>query len=125
MSGGQYKGITIPFFDGIPFGVYDILLPNSVGHFRLEARDDCYGDDKVSQTGKSQLRLHEKGKGTTIECISIMEDDKWRKISQMINNAKSTGVNVKSLSRNPLKRGKPEENTKLAILIVENGIKNE
>ena len=28
---------------------------------------------------------------------------------------------VKSLSRNPFKREEPEENTKLAILIVENG----
>lgn len=125
MSGGQYRGTSIPFFDGIPFGVYDILLPNSAGHFRLEARDDCYGDDKVSNSGKSQLRLHEKGKGTTIGCISIMEDDKWEKIAKMINDAKSIGVNVKSLSRNPLNRGKPEKNTKLAILIVENGIENE
>ncbi|MDD6970620.1 MAG: hypothetical protein SPH83_09325 [Treponema sp.] len=125
MSGGQYKGTSIPFFGGIPFGVYDILLPNSAGHFRLEARDDCYGDDKVSNTGKSQLRLHEKGHGTTIGCISIMEDEKWEKIAQMINDAKSTSVTVKSLSRNPLKKGNPEANTKLAILIVENGIENE
>lgn len=125
MSGGQYKGTSIPFFEGIPFGVYDILLPNDAGHYRLEARDDCYGDDKVSNTGKSQLRLHEKGQGTTTGCITIIEDDKWEKIAQMINGAKSTGVTVKSLSRNPLKRGSPEGNTKLAILIVENGIENE
>jgi len=39
----------------------------------------------------------------------------------IINTAKSIGVTVKSLSRNPFKRGQPEENTKLAILIVENG----
>lgn len=39
----------------------------------------------------------------------------------MINEAKNIGVMVKSLSRNPFKRGEPEENTKLAILIVENG----
>lgn len=45
--------------------------------------------------------------------------------SKMINEAKNIGVMVKSLSRNPFKRGEPEENTKLAILIVENGIKNE
>ena len=43
----------------------------------------------------------------------------------MINEAKNIGVMTKSLSRNPFKRGEPEENTKLAILIVENGIKNE
>ena len=54
-----------------------------------------------------------------------MEDDKWKKIAKMINDAKSIGVNVKSLSRNPLNRGKPEKNTKLAILIVENGIEKE
>lgn len=95
MSGGQIKGKSVPFFEGIPFGVYDVLLPNSDGHFRLEARDDCYGDDK------------------------------WRKIANMINEAKNIGVMTKSLSRNPFKRGEPEENTKLAILIVENGIKNE
>lgn len=47
------------------------------------------------------------------------------KISKMINEAKSTEVMVKSLSRNPFKRGDPEPNTKLAILIVENGIQNE
>ena len=123
MSGGQIKGKSVPFFEGIPFGVYDVLLPNSDGHFRLEARDDCYGDDKVSNTGKSQLRLHERGSGTTVGCISVLEDDKWRKIATMINEAKSIGVTVKSLSRNPFKRGEPEENTKLAILIVENGIK--
>ena len=34
---------------------------------------------------------------------------------------KNIGVMAKSLSRNPFKRGEPEENTKLAILIVENG----
>lgn len=39
----------------------------------------------------------------------------------IINTAKNIGVTVKSLSRNPFKRGEPEENTKLAILIVENG----
>ena len=54
-----------------------------------------------------------------------MEDEKWEKIAQMINDAKSTSVTVKSLSRNPLKKGNPEANTKLAILIVENGIENE
>lgn len=70
---------------------------------------------------KSQLRLHERGSGTTIGCISILEDDKWRKIAKMINEAKNIGVMTKSLSRNPFKRGEPEENTKLAILIVENG----
>lgn len=43
----------------------------------------------------------------------------------IINTAKNIGVMVKSLSRNPFKRGEPEENTKLAILIVENGIKND
>lgn len=125
MSGGQFKGKSIPFFNGIPYGTYDILLPNADGHFRLEARDDCYGDDEVSNTNKSQLRLHERGSGTTIGCISILEDDKWEKISKMINEAKSTEVMVKSLSRNPFKRGDPEPNTKLAILIVENGIQNE
>lgn len=36
MSGGQIKGKSVPFFEGIPFGVYDVLLPNSDGHFRLE-----------------------------------------------------------------------------------------
>ena len=41
----------------------------------------------------------------------------------MIIGAKSTDVTVKSLSRNPLKRGNPEKNTKLGMLIVENGIK--
>ena len=45
----------------------------------------------------------------------------WRKIAKMINEAKNIGVMAKSLSRNPFKRGEPEENTKLAILIVENG----
>ena len=39
----------------------------------------------------------------------------------MINEAKNIGVMAKSLSRTPFKRGEPEENTKLAILIVENG----
>ncbi len=121
MSGGQIKGKSVPFFEGIPFGVYDVLFPNSDGHFRLEARDDCYGDDKVSNTKKSQLRLHERCSGTTIGCISILEDDKWRKIAKMINEAKNIGVMAKSLSRNPFKRGEPEENTKLVILIVENG----
>ena len=29
MSGGKWKGKSIPFFEGIPFGAYDILLPNS------------------------------------------------------------------------------------------------
>lgn len=43
----------------------------------------------------------------------------------MIKEAKSAGVMVKSLSRNPSKKGAPEKNTKLAILIVVNGIKNE
>ncbi len=42
----------------------------------------------------------------------------------IINTAKSIGVTVKSLNRNLFKRGQPEENKKLAILIVENGIKN-
>ena len=125
MTGGQWKGKSIPFFEGIPFGVYDILLPNADGHFRLEARDDCYGDDEAYHTGKSQLRLHEKGSGTTIGCISILEDELWENISKMIKEAKSAGVMVKSLSRNPSKKGAPEKNTKLAILIVENGIKNE
>ena len=49
MSGGQIKGKSVPFFEGIPFGVYDVLLPNSDGHFRLEARDDCYGDDNMEK----------------------------------------------------------------------------
>ena len=89
MSGGQIKGKSVPFFEGIPFGVHDVLLPNSDGHFRLEARDDCYGDDKVYNIKKSQLRLHERGSGTTIGCISILEDDKWRKIAKMINEAKN------------------------------------
>ena len=123
MSGGKWKGKSIPFFEGIPFGAYDILLPNSQGHFRLEARDDCYGDDEAYRTGKSQLRLHENGTGTTIGCSSIQDDKKWQVIYNMIIGAKSTDVTVKSLSRNPLKRGNPEKNTKLGMLIVENGIK--
>lgn len=60
MSGEQFKGKSIPFFKGIPYGTYDILLPNADGHFRLEARDDCYGDDEVSNTNKISITFTRK-----------------------------------------------------------------
>lgn len=51
-----------------------------------------YEKDLKQEMIKSQLHLHERGSGTTVECISILENDKWRKIATMINEAKNIGV---------------------------------
>ena len=102
------ESITVNFFSGgiphglpIPIGSYAILQPTKEGHYRLEARDDKYGDDKVSGTDQSLLRLHERGRGNTMGCISIEDNSDWERVNNLLENTEKTDTTVKSKSRNP------------------------
>jgi hypothetical protein len=90
----------IPYGNPIPEGKYDILQPTKKGHFRLEAQDSHYGDDKVEGQQK-YLRLHGKGSGNTQGCISVENDSDWNSIVKIMNGTNKTKKNVESKSRNP------------------------
>ena len=102
------KSITTDFFSGgipygnpLPIGEYDILEPTKEGHYRLEANDSNYGDDKVSGTDQGLLRLHEKGHGNNMGCISIENDADWEKTDSLLQHTEKSTSTVKSKSRNP------------------------
>ena len=91
----------IPYGNPAPIGEYDILQPTKDGHYRLEAKDSNYGDDKVSNTSQGLIRLHEKGRGNTMGCISIKNDSDWDKVNNILKNTEKSSSTVKSKSRNP------------------------
>ena len=124
------ESITANFFSGgIPYGLptpigsYDILQPTKEGHYRLEAKDDKYGDDKVSGTDQSLLRLHEKGRGNTMGCISIEDDSDWEKVNNLLENTDKSETTVKSKSRNPFAQ-KTEQLDNYGTLTVKREIVN-
>jgi hypothetical protein len=119
------KTVTARFFSGgkdhgepIPNGEYDILSPNGKGHYRLEALDQHYGDDKVQGTNQGELRLHGKGSGRNYGCISIIDDVAWAEIDEMLSKTTITYADVDSKSRNPFKRDQKETLIKYGSLSV-------
>ena len=92
-SGGK------PWGDPIPTGEYDILDHPKSDFFRLEPRDDKYGDDKDEATGRDKFRLHKPGR--TIGCIAAKSKGPWDKLRDMIRQTKTTTTQVDSKSYNP------------------------
>lgn len=93
-SGGIPKG------NPIPEGTYDILQKNEKGFYRLEAKDDNYGDDETNFVGingdsstRTFLRLHRES--NTIGCVAVKGDKKWREVESLIDQTTSSMVQVK------------------------------
>ncbi|MBF2020967.1 MAG: DUF2778 domain-containing protein, partial [Hydrococcus sp. C42_A2020_068] len=82
----------------LPQGNYDILdYGGEKNQFRLEAKDENYGDDKQEGTGRSQFRLH--GPGTSLGCISACKTkSEWNTTAKSIRDTKTSTTQVKSKS---------------------------
>ena len=100
----------------IPFGTYNILSPTDTG-YRLEARDQKYGDDKAdfkdgSKNRNSELRLHARGGGLTWGCISV-DNSEFRGLNDMLKDTSTSESDVLSKFMNIFKRMKnPTETLK-------------
>lgn len=55
------SGDSSEFGGPIPLGDYDILERGHKDGFRLEPKDDPYGDDVHNETGRDNFRLHGPG----------------------------------------------------------------
>jgi len=95
--------------------------PNKKGHYRLEALDSKYGDDKVAGTNQSLLRLHETGSGQSFGCVSIIGDESREAIDSLLSRTSTSKVAVDSKSRNPLKWGSKEPETRYGSVEIVTG----
>ena len=95
-SGGK------PYGDPIPEGDYTVLHFPNEGFFRLEAMDESYGDDVASfdkDNERSQLRLHWRGRGHTMGCVSVDDDNDWQEINSIIKGTDTEMDNVDTKSK--------------------------
>jgi len=115
VTGKSFSGGK-PYGDYAPEGSYDILTPNKDGHYRLEAHDSHYGDDKVEGTDQSLLRLHETGRGRSMGCVSVEGDDTWAAIDDLLSRTTTSSVEVESKSRNPFKTDRTDTETRYGSL---------
>ncbi|MER2491047.1 RHS repeat-associated core domain-containing protein [Catenovulum sediminis] len=108
-SGGK------PFGKPIESGKYDILSHPDGDFFRLEPKDDNYGDDTHEKTGRDEFRLHRPG--LTIGCIAATDSKEWDSVKDVLNSTSTSKTEVDSKSRNPLASDK-EPSTKYGELWV-------
>ena len=88
-SGGK------PYGDPIPSGKYDILeRAGRDGFYRLERRDDSYGNDESG--GRTNFRLH--GPGRTMGCIEVCMSDGFKHVRSLLENTSKTKAEVDSQS---------------------------
>jgi RHS repeat-associated protein len=85
----------------IEVGEYDILYHPNENYFRLEPKDQKYGDDTHESSGRTNFRLHHRGTGVTVGCVGATNDEEWVKMRDFINDTKTSIVKVDSKSRNP------------------------
>ena len=121
-SGGK------PFGAPIPDGTYDILDPvrkdpqnGGEDFYRLEPKDKNYGDDIDETTKRDKIRLQRPGR--TIGCIACKNRKEWEEVQKILTETEKTPVHVKSKSKNPFKRNKPEPNNRRGTLNVVTGKK--
>ena len=119
-SGGK------PYGQPIPDGSYDILDPvrkdpenNGEDFYRLEPKDENYGDDKDEKTNRNNFRLHRPGR--TVGCIACKNRKEWEEIQKILTKTQKTPISVKSKSKRPFRKNKPEPNHRRGTLDVVNG----
>ena len=119
-SGGK------PYGQPIPDGSYDILDPvrkdpenNGEDFYRLEPKDENYGDDKDEKTNRNNFRLHRPGR--TVGCIACKNRKEWEEIQKILTKTQKTPIFVKSKSKRPFRKNKPEPNHRRGTLDVVNG----
>ncbi|HYI49599.1 MAG TPA: RHS repeat-associated core domain-containing protein [Allosphingosinicella sp.] len=83
---------TVP----IPNGTYSILEHRDPNRYRLEGRDDSFGDD--SYQGRTELRLHGRGQGFNNGCVSVCTDVQWRHVNAIISSTSTMTALVRSKS---------------------------
>jgi RHS repeat-associated protein len=79
----------------IPYGEYSILeFRGRDAYYRLEGRDGSFGDDNYF--GRSELRLHGRGRGYNEGCVSVCSDAQMRQVDRILDSTRTGTATVRS-----------------------------
>lgn len=87
--------------DPIPAGNYAILAGKDDNHYRLERRDNHFGDDRTPE-GRSQLRFHPHG-SISLGCITCHPAHGGDGIGALLKATKTSTSIVEYQGRNPFR----------------------
>ena len=89
-------------YDEVPEGKYAILqVQDNQKRVRLEAYDDHFGDDRISETGQTLIRMHGPSETSdrSFGCVTTSSRETWVKSRETITDREVGKVEVESKSR--------------------------
>ena len=117
-SGGSYFHGD---FEPIPEGRYAILFHPKETHYRLEAIDSKFGDDKVEGNGRSEFRLHYYGGGVSEGCIAASSNEEFGQVRSLLERTKTSTTSVDSKSFSLFNNKSSESSVRYGELLVVRG----